>query len=398
MPKYNSDYLIKKFAQVFGSPDVPPFELRLPDGATHRFGAENSEPDFKLLLRNDNGVRALAALDDNATGEAYMFGDIDLEGDFLSAFKLRAHFSDVHPMHSLWRYLRPLFLGQVKHDKSAIPKHYDRGNEFYFTFVDKKHKLYSQALFKSEDNTLEQAAENKLQYVKEICRLKPASDVLDVGAGWGSFARFASSFGIDVDMMTISHEQFEYLKALAKDDEGEGVLNPIYESIYAYNTDKQYDAAVLLGSPEHLPDYKALFKQFEKLIKPHGFVYMDFVATRVKFNISTFTYRYVFEGNHTPVVMPKLLEAMNESSFEIAACHNDRHSYYLTAKHWAQRLEANRDDIVREYGEESYRLFQLYLWSVANCLLRDGDLESYRIAFQKSMGDTSDHIGVYTPI
>jgi hypothetical protein len=32
------------------------------------------------------------------------------------------------------------------------------------------------------------------------------------------------------------------------------------------------------------------------------------------------------------------------------------------------------------------KAFQLYLWSVANCLYRDADLESYRVVLKKSIG------------
>src|SRR5262249_23485111 len=70
---------------------------------------------------------------------------------------------------------------------------------------------YSQAVYTSEEETLEQAAQRKLDYVIEACRLRSGSRVLDVGGGWGSFAGYAGSRGVDVTMLTISREQFAFL-------------------------------------------------------------------------------------------------------------------------------------------------------------------------------------------
>src|SRR6185436_9619160 len=118
------------------------------------------------------------------------------------------------------------------------------------------------------------------------------------------------------------------------------------ESIFAYDPGEQYDAITLLGVMEHLPDYDKLFRRFAVLLKPGGRLYMDFAANRNKFSVSSFTHRFVVEGNHTPVFLPGLLDAGNEAGFEPIALHNDRHSYYLTLQAWARNLEAARDQVV----------------------------------------------------
>jgi cyclopropane-fatty-acyl-phospholipid synthase len=45
----------------------------------------------------------------------------------------------------------------------------------------------------------------------------------------------------------------------------------------------------------------------------------------------------------------------------VLAIHNDRHSYFLTCKAWAENLEAARDEIIGRWGETLYRRFRLYL-------------------------------------
>jgi len=363
---------------------IAPFDVELPGGAVHRIGA--GAPAFSLHLRTARAMHALESLDETAICEAYIDKEINLQGSFLAALDLRRVASDWHPLHSLWRFVRPFLFGSVRTDKDWVARHYDYGNDFYFAFLDRRFRLYSQALYHTDDEPLEKAAENKLEYVMRACRLAPGSRVLDVGGGWGSFAGYAAPRGVKVTALTISRQQYEFLRRLRVD--------VVYESIFAYASSRPYDAIVLLGVMEHLPDYKRLFAQFARLLKTGGRLYMDFAANRRKFNVSSFTYRYVFPGSHTPVVMPDLLAAANGTPFEAIAVHNDRHSYFLTLQQWARNLEAAHDELARPYGERTYRLFQLYLWGCAHQFRRDGALESYRVVFQKAQGSPSTEIGL----
>jgi cyclopropane-fatty-acyl-phospholipid synthase len=381
----------------FADRHVPPFELHLPDKRSYALGLPGA-PAFRVWLRNERAVRALATRDEVTIGTAYLDGDIDVQGDFLAVLDLRTVLSDRHPLERLWRFVQPLLLGQVKSNQRWVPQHYDHGNDLYFTFLDKEHRLYSQALYTREDETLEQAAENKLAYIADVCRLEPGSHVLDVGGGWGSFGRFAAARGIDVTMLTISHEQFAFLSELSGGHLLPGTLRAVHDDVFSYAPGERYDAIVLLGVMEHLPDYRRLFRKFEELLRWDGRLYMDFSANRTKFKVSTFTSRYVFPGNHTPVVVPDLLASANETSFEPIALHNDRHSYFLTLRSWARNLEAARSELVDRFGERTFRLFQLYLWAGAHQLHRDGRMESYRVAFQRSHGHCSGEIGTYQPL
>lgn len=380
----------------FADPRVPAFDLELTDGTALRLGGGAGEPAFRLRIRTRAGLKALLSADECRIGEAYMAEDIDFEGAFLAALELRTLLSDTHPLRSVWRFLQPLLLGRVRSDKRWVAQHYDYGNDLYFAFLDREHRLYSQALYAADDEPLEAAVERKLEYIMHTCRLEPGAHVLDVGGGWGSFARYAGARGVNVTMLTISPEQYRYLDVWARAHDLPCTLEAVYESIFAYTapTPRRYDAIVLLGVMEHLPDYPALFAKFDELLRDDGRLYMDFAAGRTKFSVSSFTYRYVFPGAHTPVVLPDLLAAANRTRFEPLALHNDRHSYYLTLQAWARNLEAAHDRLVPPIPEWVYRLFQIYLWAGAHQLKRDGALESYRVLFQKSFGAPSSGIGL----
>jgi cyclopropane-fatty-acyl-phospholipid synthase len=386
-------YAVRLLRERVSGAGAPVFDLVVPGGATHRIGGAHGVPAFTLRLASDRGWRALGSLDETRIAKAYMHGDIDFDGDMLAALDLRRFLSDRHPLASLWRFVQPWLYGEVGADKAWVPRHYDYGNEFYFSFLDRKFRLYSQALYTAEDETLEQAAQNKLDYVMDICRLGSGRRVLDVGGGWGSFAGYAASRGTNVSMLTISRAQFAYLSEWCATHTLPAKLRVVYESIFAYAPGERYDAIVLCGVMEHLPDYPALFKKFDALLEPGGRVYMDFAAGRKKFDVSAFTHRYVFPGDHTPVVLPELLAAAYRTALEPVALHNDRHSYYLTLQAWARNLEAAKRELVGRYGERVFRLFQIYLWSGAH-LHRDGGLEAYRAIFQKGKNLPSAEIGL----
>jgi cyclopropane-fatty-acyl-phospholipid synthase len=375
------------------------FELIVPEGHSYLFGGSHaadrgSSPPFRVRVRNAAGVKALLSLDELGTAEALINGDVEVDGDFLAALDLRQFFEDRHPLLSIWRFVPPLLSGQVAADKKEIPRHYDVGDEFYFTFLDNDVRLYSQALYRSETDSLECAARNKLDYIIDSCNLGPGADVLDVGAGWGSFSCYAAARGINVTMLTLAHKQYECLTNLARNSTAPGKLDAVRESIYAFAPGRRFDAVVLLGVMEHLPDYDGLCRQFDALLRPGGRVYMDFSAIRKKYASSTAAYRYVFPGNHSPVVLHELLAAANASTFETIAVHNDRHSYFLTLCAWAKKLEAARDTVIPRYGARTFRLFQLYLWATAHAIGRSGTLESYRVVIQKALNQPSDQIGL----
>jgi cyclopropane-fatty-acyl-phospholipid synthase len=213
------------------------------------------------------------------------------------------------------------------------------------------------------------------------CDLRAGSHVLDAGAGWGPFARYAAERGVNVTMLTLSREQFAFLEAWAKDGGTNARLAVAYESILAYAPSERYDAIVMAGVMEHLPRYRPVFERCRQLLRDGGRLYMDFAANRTKYWLSSFTYRHVFPGSHAPVVLPELFAAANATDFETIAMHNDRRSYQLTLAAWARNLETAREDICRRFGDSTYRLFRLYLWAGAH-LMRTGGLECYRVLFQ----------------
>lgn len=361
--------------------EVLPFEIAFPDGSEFVHGGPD-KPACRFDLTTPAGVDAYTSFDELRLGEAYLNGDIDVAYGFDAAFRLRPMFSDRHPWLSLWRFVRPVLVGQSRQNLELIPDHYDESPDFYTSFLDERYLLYSQAVFEHPENSLEEAAENKLHYVASACKLSDRTHVLDVGSGWGSLARRAVQADSRVTMLTVSPEQAHYLSEVLVCKHPEH-LNVTLQDFFRYRSETRYDAVTFLGSMEHLPDYRKVARRLSALLKPGGFAYMDFSAIKQKHAISSFTYRHVFKGNGTPVFLPELLEAMTRQGFDVLELINDSDNYHLTTRAWAMRLENRRCELVSRFGEAQYRLFRLYLWATAYSLGVDRSLDAYRVVFRK---------------
>ena len=120
--------LLGRFASQFADVATP-FEVIMPDGTSQRFG--KGMPTFQLTINNRNGLRAVSGLDEGRIADAYLAGDLDLEGDMLKPFELRGSMKDFHLLTEAWRYIQPLLFGQVRTNKKAISSHYDIDSEFF---------------------------------------------------------------------------------------------------------------------------------------------------------------------------------------------------------------------------------------------------------------------------
>jgi cyclopropane-fatty-acyl-phospholipid synthase len=371
------DRMLQRIQRHFANRVKFPFELRLWGDRVYRFG--EGEPAVEILVHDRRGLTALSRLDELSICEAYMAGSLDVVGDMLRFVSLRGTLSDSHPLDYLWRRLAPWLIGRFTTNRQAIATHYEFDNDFYLKFLDPT-RCYSQALFEHDDEALETAQLRKLDFAVESCGLKPGDHVLDVGCGWGSFAEHAGRLGIQVTGLTISHQSEQFLTDLIHRLQLPArVLN---QDFLRYDSPEPYDAVVILGVMEHLPDYPAVLRQLQRLLKPGGRVYLDASAFREKYVKPTFVSRYVFPGDHSYFCLHDFLAAVAKTQLDVLAVYNDRHSYFLTCQAWAENLEAARDEIIHRWGEALYRRFRLYLWGSGWAFLNRG-MEAYRVVLER---------------
>lgn len=358
---------------------ILPFEVRTQDGTAYAIGEEGNAA-FSVRIVTGKGLAALGKFDELAVAEAYMNGDLDLEGSLLAALKLRPVLADPHPFrYFAATYLEPLLLGQVGRDKKWIRSHYDVDPEFFLLWLDSKLRAYSHGFFEDDAEPLEAGMERKFRYAFDACGIRPGQRVLDIGGGWGSFLQFAGVQGVRVTSITISDASARTMRDLIRRRGFDG-CEVVQEHFLEFNPAEPFDAIVNLGVTEHLPDYRRTLAQYARLLKPGRRVYLDAYSGR-RHGMPSFISKWVFQGNTSPLCLESYLAEVAKTPFEVVVIKNDRHNYFLSCKKWAENLEAHRDEVVARWGTHLYRRFVLYLWSAANSF-ETGTLSAHHMILQ----------------
>ena len=169
----------------------------------------------------------------------------------------------------LWRFLTN-YNFPLK-SKENVEHHYDRGEEFYDLFLDKKHRQYSCAYWKSSNDTLDDAQQNKINHIIKKLDLRPGQKVLDIGCGWGSMCfEIAKQSECEVTGITLSKNQYEYCIKKAKELKLDNQCH--FEIIDYRNLKGKFHRVVSVGMLEHVGRkfYKTFFKKINNLMTEDG--------------------------------------------------------------------------------------------------------------------------------
>lgn len=352
-------------------------ELEFPSGEVRRFG--NRPPAFRVIFKNRRAMRT--PLTQYALARAYVEKDIDLEGDMLALFDLRERLREPIALPQALRFAAQLFLQSPRLVNSrSISQHYSYGDDFYLTYIDQRFRFYSQCLFHSDDESLEDASEHKLESMWNALGLQPGMRLLDIGGGWGGVTEYCGSRGVHVTTLTLAPDSANYIRNLIEEKNLPGEV--FLQDVLDHEPSIPYDHAVIYGVIEHVPNYRRFCTRAWSFLEPGGRLYLDAAATKEKYRMSAFNRRYIWTGTHCFMALQDVVEEMLFHGFEIIEVRRETHDYELTMRHWAQRLDANREKIVELWGEEHYRAFRLFLWGGCHTF-RTNLLQAYHLVVER---------------
>jgi cyclopropane-fatty-acyl-phospholipid synthase len=264
----------------------------------------------------------------------------------------------------------------VRTNRAAIASHYEIDADFFLSFLDSKVPCYTQGVFESGEESLQEATLRKFDYCFEKLGLKPGDRILEIGPGWGAWFEYASARGIKCTGISISQASLDYLKH--KSDTGGHDWKLAYSDLLAYESNEKFDAVVIMGVIEHLPQYDQVLSRFLRMLKPGGNIFLDGSAFHRKYELCSFMVKHVYPGNHSFLVLHEFLAQVAKTPLRVTELFNDSRSYYYTFLHWARNFDRNSAEVIRRFGQYNYRRFRLYLWgSVYQFATRD--LDCYRM-------------------
>jgi cyclopropane-fatty-acyl-phospholipid synthase len=380
---------------LFGPPPKRPFAVRLWDGAED--SGAGHEPCFTLVLNRPGALRRmLLPPTELALGEAYLRDDFDVEGDLERATELAdvlaARLRSPALLARLVRRLRKLpaddmpgtdggtpdrpkgRLHSRKRDAAAVRSHYDVGNEFYALWLDGR-MAYSCAYFETGDEDIDVAQEAKLDLICRKLRLKPGESLLDIGCGWGSLVLHAAErYGARATGITLSEHQAAFARALIAEA---GLANRCRVEVRDYRDlprEAAFDKVVSVGMFEHVGRAKlpAYFSRAYRFTRPgglflnHGIVILSprpahlRVVRRALAPRTSFIQRHVFpDGELVPPA--EVLRFAEAAGFETRDVESLREHYALTLRRWVKRLEERHEEAARIAGEQTYRVWRMYM-------------------------------------
>jgi cyclopropane-fatty-acyl-phospholipid synthase len=238
-------------------------------------------------------------------------------------------------------------------------RHYDLGNDLYCAMLDRRLN-YTCAYWKNA-TTLDEAQEAKLDLVCRKIGLKPGMSVLELGCGWGSFAKYAAEkYGAKVLGVTVSKEQVALGMELCR-----GL--PVELRLQDYReVEGQYDAVISIGIMEHVgyKNYRTYMQVANRCLKEDGIAFVHTIGGNESTTLGEpWSEKYIFPNGMLPSISQ--LGAAMEKLFVMEDWHNFGPYYDKTLMAWTANFEQAWPSLKSQYDERFHRMWRYYLLTCA---------------------------------
>lgn len=365
--------------------DAVPFNVKL-EGKSYQIGDGN--PAFTVKFHKMIPLNELLTSTSLALGEAYMDGNLEVEGDLYEALDL--FMGQMGKFSTDQNALKKLIFTSMsrKNQEKEVQSHYDIGNDFYKLWLDET-MSYSCGYFKSEDDSLYQAQVNKVDYIlKKLC-LKEGMNLLDIGCGWGFLLiEAAKKYGIHSLGITLSREQHDEFKRRI---EAEGLTDQLEVRLMDYRdlekTDLQFDRIVSVGMVEHVGrgNYQQFIDCAAHVLKPGGLFLLHFISALKEHPGDPWIKKYIFPGGVVPSLR-EMLTCMAEADFHTLDIENLRNHYNRTLLCWERSFREHAGEVRQMFDERFVRMWDMYLSSCA-ATFHNGIIDIHQILMSKGVNN-----------
>ena len=352
-------------------------DFLLPDGRRFRVEAPGAGPLAEVHVHDPDVFARLIREGDVGFCEAYMEGGwstpdlqavMDLaQGGNNDALDRMIGVTVVRAFERLRFWLQS---NSKRQAKKNIAYHYDLGNDFYRLWLDDS-MTYSSALFRSGQESLEMAQEQKYASMVDQMGAKPGDHVLEIGCGWGGFAEYAAAKrGLKVTGLTISKAQHDYavarIAAAGLSDRVEIKLQDYRDETGVYDGIASIEMFEAVGE-RYWPTY---FNTVRERLKPGAQATLQIITIgddrfQLYRKSVDFIQKYIFPGGMLP--SPSALKAeIARAGLEFTGSIEFGQSYSQTLRRWHDTFNARWHEVQAiGFDERFRRMWNLYLTSCA---------------------------------
>ncbi len=328
----------------------------------------NGEKPYDVRIRNDKLFRGLPT--SLAIGEAYMEGWWECDQLDELFFRICKNQLDEKFYNSLTDTLKKglncVVNLQTKIRSLSVAKvHYNLGNEFYRRMLGPT-MAYTCGYWRKA-TTLDQAQVDKFDLICRKVGLKKGEKVLELGCGFGTFAKFAAEhYGCHVVAVNISEEQVKFGRKTCENLPVE-IHQCDYRDDKVYNPGgKPFDKIVSIGLLEHVghKNYRGFMELLRKNVKEDGLCLVHSIGKDVTSgHIDPWISKYIFPNSILPSL--QLLAKAIEHHFVVEDLHNFGADYDKTLMEWHANFIASWSDVKNGFDEQFFRKWNYYLLSCA---------------------------------
>lgn len=356
------------------------------DGKEYKIG--EGKPTFTAKFKESIPVSQLLSSTSLALGEAYMSGNLEIEGDLYDALD---HFMGEMSKFSIdHKVMKKLIFTSIskKNQEKEVRSHYDIGNDFYKLWLDET-MSYSCGYFLNDNDTLYQAQVNKVDYILKKLYLKEGMSLLDIGCGWGFLLiEAAKKYKIHGTGITLSVEQYnEFQKRIVN----EGLEDLLEVKLMDYrdlkHSDMKFDRVVSVGMLEHVgrDNYQLFMDCVNNVLKPQGLFLLHFISGLKEHPGDPWIKKYIFPGGVIPSLR-EILSCLAEDNFHTLDVENLRNHYNKTLLCWVKNYHEHIDEVREMFNEEFVRMWELYL-SACAATFHNGIIDIHQILVSKGINN-----------
>ncbi len=369
---------LKKFDQYPFCVKINQKEYKIGDG----------EPEFTVNVKKKIPLTALMTSTSLALGEAYMEGDLEIEGDLYDALD---HFlGQMDRFSTDESALKKLVFSSTakKNQKKEVQSHYDIGNDFYRLWLDET-MSYSCGYFLHGDDSLYQAQVNKVDYILKKLYLQEGMSLLDIGCGWGFLLiEAARKYGVRGVGITLSQEQYREFQQRIRKEHLEDLLTVElmdYRDLPGYG--KKFDRVVSVGMVEHVgrDNYQLFIDCAKEILNPGGLFLLHFISALKEHAGDPWIKKYIFPGGVIPSLR-EMLSCAAEDGFHTLDVENLRQHYNRTLLCWEKNYRKQTDKVRKMFDEKFVRMWDLYLLSCA-ATFHHGIIDLHQVLFTKGINN-----------
>ena len=387
--KISENFVLKKLNYIKNGK----LSLENYDGKIHQFGNQESFLSAEIKIHNPKFYFNIIRGGSSALGESYIKNEFETS-NLPSLIELTAkninithEFSGILNISGINSIFKKLFVSNTK-KKSVedISKHYDLGNEFFSTWLDKT-LTYSCGIFDKPGQELEKAQINKYNKLINLIQPKPGDKILEIGCGWGGFAEhLAKNYDVQLDCITISQKQFEFTK---KRINLLGLQNKVKVKFLDYRDLKdKYDAIASIEMIEAVGEknLNRYFKTIKNNLKPNGvgaiqaIIIKDELFDRYKKN-QDFIQKYIFPGGFLPSLQ-SIKDYTKKTGLTLRGYNSYGIHYSHTLRKWRENFIGSWNNISQQGFDSSFKKIWDFYFSYCEAGFRAKNIDLIQFSFR----------------